>query len=208
MSDWWELLTGFQKVYWCFAIPATTFMILQTIMIAMGFGGDDLDFDVEVDSEGDFDGDYDLGVEEGFHITFGIFSVRNLIAFFTFFGWTGIVLSEKALNSILVIFISVIVGFLAMLISFSLFYFMQKMTNDGSISHRSAIGRTGTVYIPVPKKKSGIGKIIVKIQGGSNELVAMTDEEEDIPTNTLIKVVGMVDNRILIVKTAKKKKEL
>lgn len=203
MSNWWELLSWYQKGYWGIAVFATTFMVLQTIMIASGLGGDDLDLEAETDFEAeiDTDSDYDLGIDEGFHIVAGVFSVRNLIAFFTFFGWTGILLSEKQMNQMLVVFISTIVGIIAMFISFSLFYLMQKMTNDGSISHKSAIGRTGIVYIPVPKKKSGIGKIIVKIQGGDNELEAMTDEDEDIITNTSVEVVGIIDSRILMVKT-------
>lgn len=201
MNEWWEMLSTFQKFFWFITVPATTFMILQTIMTAMGAGGDsDVDGEFDVDVDGDVDGDFEVDVEEGFRISMGIFSVRNLVAFFTFFGWTGILLSEGELNRLLILLFSVLAGMAAMMISFSLFYFMQKMTSDGSIKHKSAIGRTCTVYIPIPKMRTGIGKITLVVQGGSNELEAMTDETEVLSTNSLVKVVGIIDNRILLVK--------
>lgn len=216
MNDWWEMLTTFQKFYWFITVPATTFMLLQTIMTGLGAGGDgdvDSDFDLDTDFDGDMDldadididGDFEVDMNEGFQISMGIFSIRNLVAFFTFFGWTGILLSGNNMNNYLVILLSVIAGIIAMMLSFSLFYFMQKMTSNGAIKHKSAIGRIGTVYIPIPSKRSGIGKVTLNIQGGSNELEAMTDDEEVINTNAVVKVESIIDNRILLVKKVENK---
>ncbi|MCH4889733.1 hypothetical protein EZV73_19275 [Acidaminobacter sp. JC074] len=211
MGQWWQLMTQFERFFWIIALPATTFMVLQTVMTFLGLGGDDLDADVDVDTDGDFDldmesdGDIDTEAESDFSFAWHIFSVRNLIAFLTFFGWTGIVLIPKMDSNVLVITLSVIGGFIAMMVSFGLFYFMQKMTNDGSVKPSHAVGRVGHVYIPIPKDKSGLGKITLIISGASKELDAMTNDPETIKTNTPVKVVGLIEKNILLVKRVDEK---
>jgi len=211
MGEWWQEMAQFERFFWMIAIPATTFMLLQTIMTFLGVGGDDLDVDMDVDTDVDFDteididSDIDADVESDFSFAWHIFSVRNLIAFLTFFGWTGIVLTPKFEYQFVVIILSVIAGIVAMMVSIGLFYFMQRMTNDGSIKPSHAVGRTGHVYIPIPKEKSGLGKINLVMSGASKELDAMTNDAETIKTNTPVKVVGLIEKNILLVKRIKEK---
>jgi len=213
MGEWWQEMAQFEKFFWMIAIPATTFMLLQTIMTILGVGGDELDADIDVDTEVDFDfdteidmdSDVEVDVESDFTFAWHIFSLRNLIAFLTFFGWTGIVLTPLFEYQFVVVILSVIAGIVAMMVSIGLFYFMQRMTNDGSIKPSHTIGRTGHVYIPIPKEKSGLGKIILVMSGASKELDAMTNDSETIKTNTPVKVVGLIEKNILLVKRIKEK---
>lgn len=212
MDKWWSALTTLEKFYWCITVPATTFMILQTIMTLLGLGGEvdadmdvDTDFDVDFEVDGDFDADHGgFAVDEGFRISWGIFSVRNLVAFFTFFGWTGALLADDK-SVIVTIVLSVVAGGLAMMLSFGLFMLMQRMTNNGAIRHQHAVGRVARVYIPIPANEKGIGKVIVSVQGAETELEAMTKSVEIIPTGTLVRVIGVAESSILLVEKENEK---
>jgi len=195
MGQWWQGLEVFEKVFWIITVPATTFMLLQTLMTFLGMG-DDLDADVEADI--DF-GDVSDVNPNGFDISWSIFTVRNMVAFFTFFGWTGIVLNQHMTSKLVVVTLAIVAGLLATMISLSFFYLMQKMTNDGSVKPTRSIGRKGIVYIPVPANQSGIGKISLILSGGTRELEAMTTSDEALTTNTPVKVVGMAEGNVVLV---------
>ena len=54
-----------------------------------------------------------------------------------------------------------------------------------------AIGRQGTVYLTVPARKAGAGKVTIKLQNRTVEYKAMTGEEE-LPTGAQVVVVSVV----------------
>ena len=79
-----------EKIYLYLAIPASLILIIQTLMTIFGLSG-------EVDA--DFDADGDVDISGASHMT--IFSVRNIVAFFTFFGWSGLWLITKNIPVVL-----------------------------------------------------------------------------------------------------------
>lgn len=145
MSDWWLTLTIAQKIFWCIAIPFSLLFVFQTIMTFVGLGGDDMDAL----------GDSDSSVHADTGIDFQFITLKNLIAFFTIFGWTGVV----CLGSGMKIFPSVLIAFIAglamMVIMASLIYGMGKLSDDGTLKIRNAIGKSGTVYLPIPPQERG-----------------------------------------------------
>jgi len=192
ISDWWPTLGALEKVYWIVAIPFSVIFILQTIMTL--FMGDVSD----VDSGGDVDAsiDGDTGID------FQFLSLKNLVAFFTIFGWSGIACINSGLSVPLTIFISMAAGLLMMIIMAALMYFMYKLTDDGSLKLINATGKIGTVYLTIPAKRSGMGKVQVSVQG-LRTLDAMTDNELEIKTGEIIEVIEIFNNEILIVKPSK-----
>ena len=69
-----------------------------------------------------------------------------------------------------------------------LFYFAMKMADSGNISIKNAVGATGKVYLPIKAGKGNIGKVHVSFQGNLREMQAITNENTDLPTNTIVKV--------------------
>jgi membrane protein implicated in regulation of membrane protease activity len=189
-SAWWHAMDMFQKVYWMIAIPFSVFFILQTLLSI--FAGD-----VDHDASGHSDAG---GTDDG--IPFQFFTIKNMVAFFTILGWSGIACVNAGLSHWTTIVISVICGLLMMVFMASIFYFMSKLTESGNLNVKNAINKTGTVYIPVPASRKGEGKVQINVQSSLRELDAITDETETISTGTLIVVTDVLNNNILVVKRA------
>ena len=138
---------------------------------------------------------HDVSLEPSFHF----FTVRNFIAFFTIFGWSGIAGIHGGLSTAWTIILAILLGIAAMLIISALFYFFGKLTDSGNEDIRNAINKVGEVYLPIKAKSGNIGRIQVSVQGAIREHQAITHGEEDLPTSTVVKVVGIVSGDILVV---------
>jgi hypothetical protein len=75
----------------------------------------------------------------------------------------------------------------------------MKMADSGNVSVKNAIGATGKVYLPIKAGKGNVGKVLVTFQGSIREMQAVTMQDKDLPTHTIIKVTGLADENILIV---------
>ena len=77
------------------------------------------------------------------------------------------------------------------------------MPPNGSLNLNNAIGKVGSVYLPIPAKRDGFGKVQIKVQG-LQTLDAMTDYEEKIKTGSVVEVIEILNNGILVVKPSGK----
>ena len=185
---WWDGLSSISKIYWIIAFPATLLFFIQLIMTFIG-GDAGHNADVSHDLGSDLDGD-------GMHI----FSVKNTIAFFTIFAWSGLACIQGGLNLFVILIISLVCGSVMMLIMAALFYYISKLSYSGTMDFKNAIDQTGSVYLSIPAKKSGVGKVQVKVQGALRTLDAMTEDLEVIKTGTNIQVTAIIQDNILLVK--------
>ena len=187
-SSWWDGLSLILKIYWGLAIPFTLFFILQLIMTFVG--GDVMDDTPDAEVEADSG------------IAFQFFTLKNMVAFFTIFSWTGIACIDSGLSVGLSVFISVLAGLTMMTIMASLMYFISKTSASGTLRMKSAIGLVGEVYLTLQAKRGSIGKVQIKVQGSMRTLDALTDDDADIPTGKVITVSNIINDNILLV-TAK-----
>ena len=67
----------------------------------------------------------------------------------------------------------------------------MKLQSRGNVDPRNAIGQTATVYLRIPAKDQGQGKITVSIQDRTHEFQAITKGPE-IPTGAEVRVARMV----------------
>ncbi|NJM15463.1 MAG: hypothetical protein HC896_08890 [Bacteroidales bacterium] len=79
-------------------------------------------------------------------------------------------------------------------------YYLGKLDEDGTLNMKNAIGKIGTVYLKIPRERSGMGQVQVNIQG-FRTLDAITDEPEDLATGKVIEIVDIINNETLLVKT-------
>ena len=191
MAEWYSNLDFLSKVYWLVAIIGS--LIFSVVMIMAFTGGD-------ADEIGDIDTDIDADAGAGFQfITF-----KNLVGFFTIFGWSGIACIDAGLSTPLTIVISIFSGLMMMVIMASLFYFISKLTDSGTLNYKNAIDAVGEVYLTIGADRSKMGKVTVNVQGSMRELDALTDSLTELKSGTIIKVVDVTANGILIVDQTRK----
>ncbi|MFY9150409.1 MAG: hypothetical protein WAO52_00205 [Prolixibacteraceae bacterium] len=185
----WSELDLLSQVYWIIAAPSTLIFLLLLVLTIFG---SDADTDVQTDVGHTFiDGD---------GIPFQFLSVKNIVGFFTLFGWSGLGFISVGMAPWLVIILSFICGFAMMLAMASLFYFMSKLAESGNMNLKNAIGRSGEVYLTIPANRKGMGKVQLTVQGTLETIDAITDDTEDIPTSSLIQVKDVINNQILLVR--------
>lgn len=189
ISEWWAGIESFEKFFWYIAIPASLIFLIQTVMSF--FGGDMDDMDASGDVEASIEADDGIG--------FQFFTFKNLIAFFTIFAWVGIACSKGEMATWVVILVATVAGLTMMLIMASLIYYMGKLTEEGNLNLNNAVGKIATVYLTIPAKRDGMGKVQIKLQGFQT-LEAMTDSEEAIKTGAVVEVLELINNEILLVK--------
>jgi hypothetical protein len=188
LPDWTEV-SMLEQVFWVVTIPATViFLVLLVLTI---FGGD---------TETDVDTDIDSDISSGDSIPFQFLSLKNIIAFFAVFGWSGIGFINAGLASWLVILLATICGLLMMTLMGTLFYFMSKLAESGTLKMKNAVGKLGEVYLVIPGTRGGMGKVQLNVQGSVRTLDAITDDVETIPTSSIIQVLNVIDDHILLVK--------
>ena len=197
MTVWWNSLSDIQQIFAYMAIPATVILALQTILLMFGAGnGHDGDGDCDCDAETDLDGDISTHHDDG---GLRIFTVRAFVAFFTVFGWCGIALTENNVNIGISIFISAISGFLMMLLIAYIFKMAMKLQSEGNLDSKNAVGKSGTVYLSIPEKRSGRGKVMVTVQERLTEMEAVTDCDYKLKTGTEITVISVSNQGVVSV---------
>ncbi|ANE50059.1 hypothetical protein [Flavisolibacter tropicus] len=180
--NWFQSLEGFELILWCITLFFSFFFILQTI-VSFFTGGDHGDLDL--------DGDGDFGHQ--------FFTIKNLIAFFTMFGWAGLAAYKANLSNSVVLVIALLAGCIMVYIMFLLMKNTSRLKHNGTLQMKNAIDKVGETYLRIPAQRGGIGKVQVQVQGRFMELDAMTDDETDIATGKPIRVVNILNNQILLV---------
>ncbi len=224
MTSWWESLGTAGQVFACVAIPATVFLLLQTVLMLLGIGvGHDADGAGDAgghDFDGhDFDGSvvgHDLDAHEGLlagHTAdhpghdgpdgadggLRLFTFRGIIAFLCVLGWVGVLCVRLALPLPATVAIAAASGLAAMVLIALLFRFVYSLQADGTEDIRNALGVSGTVYLRIPPARAGRGKVNLLLDGRLVEKDAVTDEAEPLEDGEQIVVVGISGGTELIV---------
>lgn len=187
ISTWWQATPLFTKIFWVLSLLFSALFLIQLVMSFAGGDG-------EV-SAGDAD-DY-IGSDEG--IGYQFFTIKNLIAFFTVFGWTGIACISGGMSKGVTIGVALLAGSLMVLMMAVLFRNMNKLRQSGTLQLKNAVGVIAETYLFIPAKRGGFGKVHIKVQGSLHELQALTDDAEQIATGKLVKVISVINDSVLLV---------
>jgi len=186
-NAWWEAMGFLEKMFWGLAIPFSVFFLIQ---LTLTFIGGDVPEDGDVDA--------DIEADDG--IAFQFFTLKNLVAFFTIFSWTGIACLDSGLSDGISLLIATIAGLVMMTIMASLFYALSKAVESGTLKMNNAVGSVGEVYMEIQPKRGNIGKVQVTVQGSLRTLEALTDSDILLRPGMVVDIVGITsNNQILIV---------
>ncbi len=197
------LLAGiYSTAYFYIAVGASLFFILQSIFTFLGVG-DNFEIDADFDAEVDFD----IDVADGLSMTMHLFTVRGIISFFMVFGWSGVILSSSGeLSGIAVFLISLGTGLIMLFLIALIYYFFDRISQEGNVDLRQAIGKQGSVYIPIPKRNEGIGKVQIVLSESLKTLDAIA-KNDSISTGSQVKVVGIINEMLEVVEIKENKED-
>ena len=184
--EFFNNLDPFIKVFWFIAIPTSLIFLIQTIMTFAG-----------VDSHDGLSADFDSDLDHG-DTPFQLFTFRNLINFLLGFSWTGISFYGTLEGRTQLIVLSFAVGVAFVAAFFFLMNQIQKLAEDNSFKIINTLNQVGSVYLTIPERKSGKGKVQVSIRGSFHELDAVT-ENEKIESSAMVRIVKIESNDLVVV---------
>jgi len=189
--EWFSELTSFGKFYWVITGVSSLFFVFVIISTFLGGATDDI---------GDVDAEIDADTGAGFQF----FTLKNTVAFFAIFGWSGISSINAGNSNGTTIIISIICGLIMMTLVALMMFYMKKLNDSGTLKMKNAMGAIGEVYTTIGAERSRIGKVQIKVQSALRDLDALTDYEKDLTQGMVIKVTEVTSNGILIVEPQKK----
>lgn len=206
------------------AIVGVTVLVVLLILMFLGLHGDG---GFDVGHGGDFAGGdfgHDLGgmgdadvsgvdlthdgqvhmledtqvLEGGAASFFQVLSFRSLIAAMAFFGVGGRLATELGWHPVLAFVFALGMGGAAMLLVAWLMALMASLRHDGTIRILNAIGLPANVYLGIPGRRMGVGRVQFTLQERTVEMDAVTDGQP-IPTGSQVIIVDVVNDTTVAV---------
>lgn len=196
MITWWNELLLIQQIFALIAIPSTFLIVLQTVLMLIGIGGDNA-----ADADGDLDVD-DIEVPDD---GLAIFTVRGVTSMLCITGWVAVALLETSLPQGISIAIAILCGVATLIGMAYLMRAVYKLQSSGNIDVENCIGKIGEVYIPIPSSGNGSGKINLTVQEKFSEFAAITTADAQLKTGSFVRVVAVGPSGVLVVEPIKKK---
>lgn len=165
----------------------------------------DVDFGVDTDIDTDIDGDVcpDGDVDSVTHVhgnfaSLRLFTLQGIVAFLAVFGWVSIAAVSSGMPSVGAVVLGFVAGFFAMYGVAKLVQISSKLSENGTIDFRNAIGETAAVYIPIPPNGEGEGKVTLTLQGRFMECSAVSNEKELLKTGTVVRVTDLNGETLVV----------
>jgi len=168
-------------------------LTLQMILSMIGGDMDGADVDIGLD-----------GIDGGEGGATGILSIRTIGAFFAGFGWSGAAMLDLDFGLGASTLVALLVGAVFMYLVFYLMSYLHSLRQEGTLDYANAVGNVGSVYLPVPPTRKGLGQVEVMVQGRLKIVQAVTDHDSKIDNRTAVRVTEMVDQQTLLVEPLEK----
>lgn len=180
-SSYWDLFlqSPTYYLYWGTAIVASVVFLIQIALLLFGF-----------DTDADFSGG-----DTSFDIDgLSLVSVKTVACFLLGFGWTGVLCYPEIQNQWWLGTVAFSVGALFMLIVYYLLCQVLRLSQNATFDTAQSVGTVGDVYLRIPPGKGQLGKVMVSVAGSLHELMAESDDGDELPTGCKVRVVKAVDH--------------
>ena len=182
-----------EKIYYFCAVFGSLFVVAQLFLtLFAGLGMEDATPD-SVDTDGEIVTDH-----AGYDFL-RVLSLRTVTAGLAFFGLSGMAGTKSDIAAGTVFAIAVLCGLVALFAVFLLYRLISSLRSNGAVTLETLPGSKGNVYVKIPPKRSGSGKVIVNHQERTMEYEAFSDSEKELKTGTPIIVrESLGPNQVLI----------
>ena len=190
MIPWWQSLSAVTQGFFVAAVFFSTLFVWQLVssVVALGdMGGDvDTDGDAGADVVGDADGADDLLAQDGTADqeaaglqTFRLLSIRSILAFGTLFSWAGALYLQQEGTPVWAVVRAALWGLAGLLVVALFFWFLPRLTEEGTATLETAVGRNGQVYLDIPE--DGVGQVRVLVGNTIKFVKARSRSGERLP---------------------------
>jgi membrane protein implicated in regulation of membrane protease activity len=190
------------------AVIGGTILVCQFVLTLIGLGSDGtvpddmpdgVPHDLHFDASGADVGHADVSHVHGAHghdasWLFGVISFRTLVAAITFFGLAGLSANAAGLGMPLQLMISSAAGVAALLGTHYVLRLLGRLGEDATVRIHKALGKEGTVYVPIAAGGQRSGKVHLKLQNRLMEYEAVTSAQDKLATGTRVRVVAIRGN--------------
>ncbi|MCL2030796.1 MAG: hypothetical protein FWG93_04555 [Oscillospiraceae bacterium] len=208
MLDWLNALSAAERVFLYVAAPASLVMVIQTVMLFFGASDSGLDSDVsglggaDLDAAGDFDAGgvpdaefYEAGVGAGLQFI----TLRGVIVLLTVFGWTGLCAMQAGLGLSAAVALAAGLGLGALIGVAYLVRAVLRLQAVHPLNYRAALGQSANVYLTIPPKGEGSGKVMLTLGGALREYDAVTHGDAPIKTGQTVRVTDLTNGSVMVV---------
>jgi len=191
MIEFWLNMDPAMKTFVAIGAVSSLVLTIQMVLALMGgaMEGVEADFDIGDGGEGG---------------ATGILSIRSIGAFFTGFGWTGAAAIQNGLGTGTATFAATIVGGIFLGLVVYLMSYLHSLREEGTLNYKNSIGEVGTVYLPIPPNRKGMGQIEVMVQGRLRIVKCVTDHDKKIQNQAAVRVTELLDQQTLLVSPLEK----
>lgn len=181
------------ETYLICAIVGVVFIVVGFVVGLLGLDGDDAGGGTDV-----LDGGSEVPHDGGADFL-RAFSIRSVAAWVAFFGLGGRGALEFGASEPVALVVAVLLGVAAIWAVYRLMRSLVAFNQSGSIVLGSEKGLEGTVYLRVPARRSGMGKVTIVQQGRTMEYDALTDDADGLAQGAPIVVVETLTPSQLLV---------
>ena len=215
LSTWWGSLDLFTQILYCVSIPSTLILLIQTVLIIMGFGDGGPDVNLS-DTSGIDLPDCDCGMCDVTDVSdvggdianpadigaMHLFTFQGIVTFLCVFSWASILTYMGCGLIPVALIVGFVLGAAAMFGVAKIIQLMGRLAQNGNIVARKFLGETGTVYIPIPANAKGTGKINIALGERYVEFEAVTEGAEELTSGEAVRVTDIRSENILVVEKA------
>ena len=191
--EWYNGLPSTLQVYWVIALITSLVFLIQMVLTFIGIG--------DADADTDFGGDTDIS--DGSTLDAGgamqLFTMRNIINFLLGLGWGGVCLYSVIPNAVVLSIAAILVGVAFVYVFILIYRQMRRFEKNGAFNIKECVGHTVDVYLTIPAKRSGSGKVQVSFYGSVQELAALTDSDSPIRSGAKVRIIEIVDGGTVLV---------
>jgi hypothetical protein len=176
-----------ESIYTWMAAIGCGILLIQVVLQVIGVADHDGTVDVDIDTDTDF------GHGDWF---FGFLSFKTVVAFLGFFGLTGLLLMETDISSAQRGLYATLAGLAAVVVVGYMMKMLHNLGHSGTLNLANALGLEGIVYLRIPPKGEGRGKVTLDVQGRSIEIQAVTDGD-GIATGARVQVMEVLGEELV-----------
>ena len=182
--SWWNEITLIEQILYIIATASTIILLIQTVFLMI---------------------DTNTSAKDSEMVKPEFFTMRGVLSFFSIGSWIVIVVYKATCNYYLSFGIGVAAGLLTMFLIAIVLQKAVSVQKSRNVDLKELIGVSGNVYLTVPPRGEGKGKVSVITK--DNKLTvfdAIAYEDNKIPTGKSIKVVDVLEHALLLVESNEK----